>query len=73
VNRRSGRDFANFAVVPDDHRQTATAKFGAFFLRVARRCASDATRASGDILLSGIGFRPLAAFVFIKLLKDCFG
>ena len=26
------------------------------FLRVARRCASEATRASGDILLSGISF-----------------
>jgi hypothetical protein len=27
----------------------------------------------GDILLFGSGFRLLAAFVFIKLLKDCFG
>ena len=35
------------------------------FLRVARRCASDATRASGDILLSGIGFRPLYRFFFM--------
>lgn len=36
------------------------------FLRVARRCASDATRASGDILLSGIGFKPLYRFFFME-------
>lgn len=37
------------------------------FFFVARRCACDATRASGDILLSGIGFRPLSRFFFISI------
>jgi hypothetical protein len=36
------------------------------FFRVARRCACDATRASGDILLSGIGFKPLCRLFFME-------
>jgi hypothetical protein len=49
------------------------------FLRVARRWACDATRASGDILLSGIGFSVPVRFAFIGVFRGltqiqvCFG
>jgi hypothetical protein len=36
------------------------------FFRVADRCAADATRASEDISLSGIGFSPLCRFFFME-------
>jgi len=37
------------------------------FLRVARRWACDATRTSGDILFSGIGFSLPVRFAFIRV------
>jgi hypothetical protein len=58
----TSRTLSSFQMIIGKPRPRSSARF----FRVARRCACDATRASGDILLSGIGFKPLYRFFFME-------
>src|SRR6266568_7110179 len=58
----TSRTFPSFQMINGKPRRRSSARF----FRVARRWASEARRASGDILLSGIGFKPLYRFFFMK-------
>ena len=51
------RNFTNFAVVPDDHGQTALTKLSALLFRRALMLVCDASHSG--ICFSGIGFSPL--------------
>jgi hypothetical protein len=57
VTRKSRENFPNFSVFPDDHRQTATAKFDAFLSRGALvRTKRDASPFTHSFLGMGLRF-----------------
>jgi hypothetical protein len=58
----TSRTLPSFQMIMGKPRRRSSTRF----LRVARRCACDAMRASGDISLSGIGFNPLCRFFFME-------
>jgi hypothetical protein len=58
----TSRTLPYFQIIIGNPRQRSSARF----FRVARRCACDATRAFSDILLSGIGCKPLCRLFFME-------
>jgi hypothetical protein len=58
----TSRTLPSFQMIIGNPRRRSSARF----FRVARRWACEATRASADILFSGIDFKPLCRFFFME-------
>ena len=71
LSRKSRRNFANLAIFPTDHRQSALAKFDAFFSRGATMGLGCNAGPFGHILfgdwLQHCRFRTLAGRLFVSL------